>query len=49
VLRKNQISDLDPILMKVLNTNLMGPHVVGTESLHTEVVDEAISLEVLNI
>ena len=48
-MRKDQIGDLDPILMKVLNTNLMGSHIVGTESLHTEVVDEAISLEVLNI
>jgi hypothetical protein len=43
------MGDFDPILMKVLNTNLVSSHVVSTESLHAEVVDEPIFLQVLNI
>lgn len=41
--------DFDPILMKVLDTNLVSPHVVSTESLHPKVVNESILLQVLNI
>ena len=49
MLRKNEVHNLDPILMQVLDANLVSSHVVGAESLHSEVVDEAILLEVLNI
>jgi hypothetical protein len=43
------MGDFDPILMKVLNTNLVSSHVVSTESLHSKVVNESILLQVLNI
>ena len=49
MLRKDQMGDFDPILMKVLNTNLVSSHVVSTESLHSKVVNESILLQVLNI
>jgi len=49
VLRENQMSYFDPILMQVLDTNLVSPHVVSSESLHTKVINESILLQVLNI
>ena len=49
MLRKDQMCDFNPILMKVLDTNLVSSHVVSTESLHSEVVNESILLQVLNI
>ena len=49
VLRENQMSDFDPILMKVFDTNLVSSHVVSPESLHSKVINESILLQVLNI
>lgn len=49
MLRKDHLNNFDPILTQVLNSDLMCPHIVGAESLHTEIVDETIFLQVFNI
>jgi len=49
MLRENQMGNFDPILMEVLDSDLVSPHIVGTESLHAEVVYESVFLQVLDI
>lgn len=49
VLRKDEMNDSDPILMQVLLANLMSSDVVCSESLHSEVIDEPICLQILHI
>jgi hypothetical protein len=39
----------DPVLVQVLDTYLVSADVVGAETLHAEVVQETVLLEVFNI
>ena len=49
VLRNDHLDNLDPILMKALDSDLMGTNVVGTEPLHSKIINEPIMLQILNI
>jgi len=49
VLTEQRFDDSNPILLQDIATYLMGVHIVGTESLHAEIVNEAISFNTIHL
>lgn len=49
MLREDQVDNFNPILMEVFLSNLMSADIIGSEPLHSEVVNETMLLKIFNI